>query len=132
MFEPCDLVERVGHFNGIIPSLACILTKQHGIPVGKFLLKTPGNPISETPNFKMALDASALKNLCLWCEFQSHLLFIIRLLLKSFLTALLFRSCSFKCYRPACTLTWVYRNFSTANLLRSLRRIEHLTSKKYF
>ena len=71
MFEACDVVERLGHFNGIIPSLACILTKQHGVPGGKFLLKTPGNPISETLNFKMALDASTLKNLLLWCEFQS-------------------------------------------------------------
>ena len=81
MFEPCDVVERLGHFNGIIPSLARILTKQHGFPGGKFLLKTPGNAISETFNLKMSLDASALKNLCLWCEFQSHLLFIISLLL---------------------------------------------------
>ena len=126
MFEPCDVVERMGHFNGIIPSLACILTKQNGVRGGKFLLKTPGNAISETLNFKMSLDTSALKNLCLWCEFQSHLLFIISLLLKTFLTALLFRSCSFKCYRAACTLTWVYRNFGTANLSGSLRRIEHL------
>ena len=37
----------------------------------------------------MSLDASVLKNLCLWCEFQSRLLFIISLLLKNFLTALL-------------------------------------------
>ena len=29
------------------------------------------------------------KNLCLWCKFQSCLLFIIRLLLKNFLTALI-------------------------------------------
>ena len=129
MFEPCDVVERLGHFNGIIPSLACIVTKQHGVRGGKFLLKTPGNAISETLNFKMSLDASVLKNLCLWCEFQSHLLFIISLLLKNFLTArLLFRSCSFKCYRAACTLTWVYRNFST-NMSGSVRQIEHLNSK---
>ena len=32
----------------------------------------------------MSLDDSALKNLCLWCEFQSRLLFIISLLLKTF------------------------------------------------
>ena len=102
-----------------------ILTKQHGLRGGKFLLKSPGNAISETLNFKMSLDASALKNLCLWCEFESHLLFIISLLLKTFLTALLFRSCSFKCYRAGCTLTWVYRNFSTANLSGSVRQIEH-------
>ena len=38
--------------------------------------------------FQMSLDASAFKNLCLWCEFQSSLLFITSLLLKNFLTAL--------------------------------------------
>ena len=32
------------------------------------------NTISKTINFKMSLDAFALKNLCLWCEFQSRLL----------------------------------------------------------
>ena len=126
MFEPCDVVERLGHFNGIILSLACILTKQLGVRGGKFLLKSPGNAISET---LMPLDASDLKNLCHWCEFQSHLLYIISLLLKTFLIALLFRSCSFKCYRAACTLTWVYRNFSTANPSGSVRQIEHLNSK---
>ena len=55
---------------------------------GKFPLKTPGNAISETLYFKISLDASALKNLCLWCEFQSRLLFLISLLLKNLLTAL--------------------------------------------
>ena len=70
-------------------SLACIPTKQHGVRGGKYLLNTPGDAISETLNFKMSLDASALKNVRLWCEFQSHLLFIISLLLKNFLTALL-------------------------------------------
>ena len=75
-------MERLGYFDGIVPSLACILTKQYGVRGGKYPLKTPGNSISETLNFTMSLDASALKNLCLWCEFQSHLLFIISLLLK--------------------------------------------------
>ena len=52
-------------------------------------MKTPGNAISEDLNSKMYLVASALKNLCLWGEFQSCLLFIISLLLnKNFLTAL--------------------------------------------
>ena len=51
-------------------------------------MKTPGNAISETLNFKMPLDASPLKNLSLWCEFQSRLLFIISLLLENFLTTL--------------------------------------------
>ena len=77
-------MECLGHFDSIVPSLACILTKQHGI-----WWKIPlGNAISETLNFKISLDASALKNLCLWCKFQSRLLFIIGLLLKNFLTAL--------------------------------------------
>ena len=40
----------------------------------------------------MSLDALALRNLCLWCEFQSRLLIIINLLLKNFLTALVFSS----------------------------------------
>ena len=81
MFEPCDVVERLGHFNDIVPSFACILTKQHGVHSEKYLFKPPGNDISETLNFKMSLDASALKNLFLWCKFESRLLFIISLLL---------------------------------------------------
>ena len=90
----CDVVECLGHFDRIVPnladSLACMLTKQHDIRSGKYLLKT----ISETLNFKMSLDGSALKNLCLWCEFQSCLLFIISLLLKNVLTALVVGSFS--------------------------------------
>ena len=88
-FEPCDVVERLGHFDGIASSLACIPTKQHGVRGGKYLLNTPGDAISEILNFTMSLDASALKNVRLWCEFQSRLLFIISLLLKNVLTALL-------------------------------------------
>ena len=40
--------------NGIVPSLACtcILMKQHGVHSGKYLLKTPGNAISETLKFQ--------------------------------------------------------------------------------
>ena len=37
--------------------------------VEKYLLKTPGNGISETLNSKMSLIALALKNLYVWCEF---------------------------------------------------------------
>ena len=88
MFEPCDVVEHLRHFDGIVPSVVSILTKQHGVHRGRYFLKIPGNAISETLNFNMFLDASALKNLCLWCEFQSRLLFIISLLLENFLTAL--------------------------------------------
>ena len=81
-------MECLEHFDGFVPSLACILTKQHGVHGGKYLLKTPGNAISKTLIFKMSLDASALKNLCLWSEFQSHLLFIISMVPKNCLTAL--------------------------------------------
>ena len=88
MFELCDVWERLRHFDSILPSLACILMKQHCVRGGKYLLKTPGKTISETLNFKMSLDAVALKNLRLWCEFQSRLLHIINLLLKNVLTAL--------------------------------------------
>ena len=38
-----------------VPSLVCILMKQHGIHSGKYLLKTPRNAISETLNFKIPL-----------------------------------------------------------------------------
>ena len=81
-----------GHFDSFVPSLAIILTKQHSIRSGKYLLKTPGNAISDTLNIKLSLDASAFKNLCLWCEFQSHLLFIISLLLKKLFDSLLLGS----------------------------------------
>ena len=89
MFESCNVVERMGHFNSIVPSLACILMKQHGICGRKYLSKTPGNGNFKTLNFKMSLDALAHKNLCLWCKFQSCILFVISLLLLMFLTALL-------------------------------------------
>ena len=81
-------MECLGNFDGIVLSLACILAKQHTVHGGKYFLKTPGNAISKTLNFKMSQDASALKNLCLWWKFQSRLLFIISLILKNFLTAL--------------------------------------------
>ena len=38
MFEPYDVVERLGHFNSIIANLAAILKKQHDVRGGKFLL----------------------------------------------------------------------------------------------
>ena len=68
--------------------LQFILDLIDGIRDGKYLLKTPGNTISETLNFKTTLDAAAFKNLHLWCKFQSRLVHIISLLLKNFLTAL--------------------------------------------
>ena len=88
MFELCHVLERQGLVDGIVPRLARFLMKQHGISGWKHLLKTLGNAITETLIFKSSLDALALKNLCLWCEFQSRLPFIISLLLKNVLTAL--------------------------------------------
>ena len=38
-------VECLGQFSGIVPSVAFILTKPHGICSGKHLLKTSGNAI---------------------------------------------------------------------------------------
>ena len=76
-------VERWGHFDSIVPSLVYILTKQHGVCGGKHYLKTPFNAIFETLNFEMSLDALALKNLFLSCEFQIHPLFIISPLLDN-------------------------------------------------
>ena len=88
MFEPWDGLEHLGQFDGIVPSLVCIRMKQHGIRGGKYLLKSSGNAISKTLNFKKSPDASPVKFLCLWGKFQSHLPFIISLLPKNFLTAL--------------------------------------------
>ena len=39
-------MECLRHFNGIIPSLECILTKKQGVRSGKYLLNTPENAIS--------------------------------------------------------------------------------------
>ena len=78
MFEPCHVVEcRQVFWRNMIAST-----------LENTSWKSPGNTIAETLNFKISLDSSTLKNLCLWCEFQSHLLFIISLLLENFLTAL--------------------------------------------
>ena len=46
-------------------------------------LKNPWRRHYQDSDFKMSTDALALKSLCLWCQFQSHLLFIISLLLKN-------------------------------------------------
>ena len=42
----------MGHFDGIVPSLVCILTRQPDVRGAKYLLKTSGNTISETLLFK--------------------------------------------------------------------------------
>ena len=41
-------MECLRHFDGIVPSVASILTKQYSIRGGKYLFKTPENAISET------------------------------------------------------------------------------------
>ena len=48
MFEPCDAMERLEHFDGLVPSPVHILTNWHGVCGGKYLLKTPENAISKT------------------------------------------------------------------------------------
>ena len=53
-------MERLGRFDGIVPSLACIPTKQHSVRGGKYLLKTPGNAISETQNVPRCLGPKKL------------------------------------------------------------------------
>ena len=60
----------LGNFDGIVPSLACILEQQSWHLKWKIPLENPGNGISETLNFIMSLDTSAIKNLRLYCEFQ--------------------------------------------------------------
>ena len=40
-FKLCNVVKRLGHFDSIVPSLACILTKQHGVCGGKIPLENP-------------------------------------------------------------------------------------------
>ena len=82
-------MECLRHFDGIVPSVASILTKQFLHPWWKIPLENPWKcHFWDSKDSKMSLDASALKNLCLWCKFQSHLLFIISLLLENVLTAL--------------------------------------------
>ena len=54
----------------------------------KIPLENPWKRHFQDSKFQNALAASPVKNLCLWCKFQIHLLFIVSLLLKNFLTAL--------------------------------------------
>ena len=93
-------MECLQHFDGIVPSVASILTKQYSLRGGKYLVKTLKMPFLRLKRLKMSLDASALKNLCLWCKFQSHLLFIISLLLENVLTALLTCLLDSACAKP--------------------------------
>ena len=73
----------------LFPVLHVFWQSNKASAVEKYRFRTPGNGISETLNSKLSLIASALKNLCLWCEFQSCLPIIISLPLKNILTALI-------------------------------------------
>ena len=128
-------MECLGHFDGTVPRLACILTKQQGVlRGGKYLLKTPGNSIFETLHFKMPPDALALKNLRLWCEFQSHLPFIISLILKNFLTALhyvLFNPLSLKIHIQLFS-TLISIHFLKKIVKRICSKMKHFYSRDHF
>ena len=53
-------MERLGHFDGIASSLACIPTKQHGVRGGKYPLNTPRDAISEILNFTISQKRAPL------------------------------------------------------------------------
>ena len=79
----------LGHFDGIASSLVYSdETTWH--TRWKIPLENLWKHHFRDSNFQnvSTIHASSLKNLCLWCELQSYLLFIIRLLLRNFLTAL--------------------------------------------
>ena len=86
-------MECLGHFDSIVPSLARILTKQHGVRSGKYSvpLENLKKGHFQDSNFQTVprhIVKRPFKNLCLWCEFQSCVRFIISRVLKNFLTAL--------------------------------------------
>ena len=92
MLEPCNVVKCLGHFNGIVPSLVCILDVFWRNNMASVVDIPLGNPWKwhfwDSKNFQNVPRCLALRNLPIWCEFQSCLLFIISLLLENFLTAL--------------------------------------------
>ena len=54
-------MELLRHFDGIVPSVASILAKQHSICSGKkYLLETTGNAISETQDIPRCLNPQEL------------------------------------------------------------------------
>ena len=82
-FKQCNVVECLRYFDGIACSQSYVNSDETTSWHPWWKNKTPGNAISKTLNFKMSLDASVLMNLFLWYKFQSCLLFIISLLLKT-------------------------------------------------
>ena len=79
----------LGHFDGIASSLVYSDETTWHLR-WKIPLENLWKHHFRDSNFQnvSTIDASSLKNLCLWCELQSYLLFLIRLLLRNFLTAL--------------------------------------------
>ena len=88
MFKPCDIVEYLGHFKSIVSSLACIATKQWH-PRWKIPLENPWKHDFRNSKFQNVPRCLSSKELPLVWPFQSRLLFILSLLLKNFLTALI-------------------------------------------
>ena len=88
VFELCDVLEHLRHFRGVVSSLLCILTKQHGFCCGKYILKPPGNAISETLNVKMSPDASPSRTRTFGASSKAAYYSLSVCYLKTFLTAL--------------------------------------------
>ena len=85
MFRSVKRLNRAMWWKGTTALFPDYYDETTWLPWWKIPLENPGNAISKTLNFKMPLAASPLKSLCLWCEFQTHLLLIVSLLLKNFL-----------------------------------------------
>ena len=76
-----QVVERLGHFDCIVPSLAWILTRQHGVGTGKII--PLGNP------WKCHFRRLEIEKCPYMTRPSRCLLIIISLLLKNVLTALI-------------------------------------------
>ena len=83
MFKLFDVVECLRYFYGIACSQSYMYSDETTSRRPWWKNKTPGIAISKTLNLKISLDASVLMNLFLWYKFQSCLVFIICLLLKT-------------------------------------------------
>ena len=87
-FELCDILECQGHFDCTVPSLACILTKQHGVCSEKHLLKTPGDAITRTLISKCPQMPWPLRACAFGASSRATYYSLSACYLKTFLTAL--------------------------------------------
>ena len=87
-FELCDILECQGHFDYTVPSLACILTKQHGVCSEKHLLKTPGHAITGTLVSKCLQMPRPLRTCAFGESSRATYYSLSARYLKTFLTAL--------------------------------------------